>query len=74
MLEGNLQKAGNRVGITAQLINVADESLLWSEQYRRELEDIFAIQDHITLAIVDKLKMNLSDPSFKALLRKMNLE
>ncbi len=59
VLEGSVQKAGNRIRITAQLINVSDESLLWSEQYNRDLNDIFAIQDEITFAIVEKLKLNL---------------
>jgi serine/threonine protein kinase/tetratricopeptide (TPR) repeat protein len=59
VLEGSVQKAGNRVRITVQLINVADESLVWSEQYNRELNDVFAIQDEITLAIIDKLKVKL---------------
>ncbi len=59
ILEGSLQKAGNKVRITVQLINVDDESLLWSEQFNRELDDVFAIQDDITLAIVDRLKINL---------------
>lgn len=59
VLEGSVQKAGNRIRITAQLINVSDESLLWSEQYNRELSDIFVIQDDITFAIVEKLKLNL---------------
>ena len=59
VLEGSVQKAGNRVRITAKLINIADESLLWSEQYNRELDDVFAIQDEISLAIVDKLKVKL---------------
>jgi TolB-like protein/Tfp pilus assembly protein PilF len=59
ILEGSIQKAGNRIRITAQLINVSDESLVWSDQYNRELEDVFAIQDEITLKIVDMLKVNL---------------
>jgi serine/threonine protein kinase/tetratricopeptide (TPR) repeat protein len=59
VLEGNVQKAGNKLRITAQLINVADESLLWSDQYNRELDDVFTIQDEITLAIVNKLKGRL---------------
>jgi serine/threonine protein kinase/Tfp pilus assembly protein PilF len=59
VLEGSVQKAGNRVRITAQLINVADESLLWSEQYNRELNDVFVIQDEIAMAIADNLKLNL---------------
>jgi serine/threonine protein kinase/Tfp pilus assembly protein PilF len=59
VLEGSIQKAGQRLRITAKLIKVTDESLLWSEQYNRELDDVFAIQDEITLAIVDKLMVKL---------------
>jgi serine/threonine protein kinase/Tfp pilus assembly protein PilF len=59
VFRGSVQKAENRIRITAQLIKVTDESLLWSEQYNRELNDVFAIQDEITLAIIDKLKVNL---------------
>lgn len=65
VLEGSVRKAGSRVRITAQLINVADGYHLWSERYDRDIgalccpEDIFAIQDEISLAIVDKLKVKL---------------
>jgi serine/threonine protein kinase/tetratricopeptide (TPR) repeat protein len=59
LLEGSVRKAGNRLRITAQLINVADGSHLWSERYDREMKDIFAIQDEITLSIVDILKIKL---------------
>ncbi|MGB6865717.1 MAG: protein kinase [Candidatus Aminicenantaceae bacterium] len=59
VLRGSVQKAGNKIRITAQLINVADETFLWSEQYNRELNDVFAIQDAITLEIVDKLRIKL---------------
>jgi serine/threonine-protein kinase len=59
VLEGSVRKAGNRLRITAQLINVADGYHLWSEKYDRELEDVFVIQDEISLAIVDKLKVRL---------------
>jgi len=59
VLEGSVRKAGNKLRITAQLINVADGYHVWSEQYDRELNDIFAIQDEIALAIVDKLKIKL---------------
>ncbi len=59
VLEGSVRKAGNRLRITAQLINVADGYHLWSERYDREMEDVFVIQDEITLAIVDKLKIKL---------------
>jgi serine/threonine protein kinase/tetratricopeptide (TPR) repeat protein len=59
ILEGSVRKAGNRLRITAQLVNTAGGHHLWSERYDRELDDVFAIQDEITLAIVDKMKVNL---------------
>jgi len=59
VLEGSVRKAGNRLRITAQLVSVEDGYHLWSERYDRELEDVFVIQDEITLAIVDKLKVKL---------------
>ena len=59
ILEGSVRKAGNRLRITAQLIKVADGSHLWSEAYNRELEDVFAIQEEISLAIVKNLKIRL---------------
>ncbi|NIM90715.1 MAG: protein kinase [Candidatus Aminicenantes bacterium] len=70
VLRGSVQKAGNRVRITAQLINIADESLIWSEQYNRELKDVFAIQDEISLAIVDMLKVGLLGEEKTVLLRR----
>ena len=59
VLEGSVRKAGNRLRITAQLINIADGYHLWSERYDREMDDIFAIQDEITAAIVRQLKVEL---------------
>jgi len=59
VLEGSVRKAENRLRITAQLINVTDGYHLWSEKFDRELEDVFAIQDEISLAIVEKLKGKL---------------
>ncbi|MDX1479567.1 MAG: adenylate/guanylate cyclase domain-containing protein [Saprospiraceae bacterium] len=59
VLEGSVRKAGNRVRVTAQLINVEDGFHLWSERYDRELEDIFAIQDDIAQNITEKLKVTL---------------
>jgi serine/threonine protein kinase/Flp pilus assembly protein TadD len=59
VLEGSVRKSGNRLRITAQLINIADGYHLWSERFDREMKDIFDIQDEITLAIVDKLKLKL---------------
>ena len=59
VLEGSVRKVGNRLRITAQLINVADDSHIWSERFDRELNDVFAIQDEIAAAIVKKLHVTL---------------
>jgi serine/threonine-protein kinase len=59
VLDGSVQKAGNRLRITARLINVEDGYHLWSEQYNRVMADAFQIQDEITWAIVDALKLEL---------------
>jgi TolB-like protein len=59
VLEGSVRKAGDRVRITAQLIQVADGAHLWSETYDRQLEDIFALQDEIALAIAVQLELHL---------------
>ena len=61
VLEGSVRKAGNRVRITAQLIEARSDTHLWSETYDRELEDIFAVQDEIAAAISAELKLKLSD-------------
>ena len=60
ILEGSVRKAGDRVRITAQLISVADGSHVWSERYDRVLEDVFAIQDEIASAIVERLRVELT--------------
>jgi TolB-like protein/tetratricopeptide (TPR) repeat protein len=59
ILEGSVRKAGNRLRITAQLVDTARGHHLWSERYDRELNDVFAIQDEITMAIVERLKPKL---------------
>jgi adenylate cyclase len=59
ILEGSVRKAGERVRITAQLINVADGDHLWAQTFDRQLQDVFAIQDDITRAIVRALEMQL---------------
>ena len=66
VLEGSVRRAGNRIRVTAQLINVADESHLWSERYDREMTDIFAIQDDISQAIANALKIKLTAPRHHA--------
>jgi len=59
VLEGSVRKSGNRVRITAQLINAADGYHLWSENYDRNLTDIFEVQDEISGIIAGKLRENL---------------
>jgi adenylate cyclase len=67
VLEGSVRKAGNRVRITAQLIDGASGDHLWAERYDRDLTDIFAIQDEISEAIVDALKVRLLPRERKAI-------
>jgi eukaryotic-like serine/threonine-protein kinase len=59
VLEGSVRRAGSRLRITAELISVGDGYNLWSERYDREMEDVFAIQDEISLAIANTLKVRL---------------
>jgi adenylate cyclase len=59
VLEGSVRKAGKRVRITAQLIDATTGHHLWAERYDRDLEDIFAIQDEITLKILKALQVKL---------------
>jgi serine/threonine protein kinase/tetratricopeptide (TPR) repeat protein len=76
VLEGSVRKAGNRLRITAQLVNVDDGYHLWSERFDRDLADVFAIQDEISLAIVSKLKVKLLGDEKEKMLRRytQNLE
>ena len=69
VLEGSVRKAGNRLRITAQLINVADGYHLWSERYDRELEDVFAVQDEIAENIVRALRVVLTEEEKRAIER-----
>jgi non-specific serine/threonine protein kinase len=60
VLEGSVRKAGKRLRITAQLIDIADGCQLWSERFDRELDDIFAVQDEIATAIAKKLEVSIT--------------
>src|SRR5438477_3942154 len=60
VLEGSLRREGNRVRITAELINARSGFRIWSDTYERELQRVFALQDEITRAIVDALKIKLA--------------
>ncbi len=66
-LEGSVRKSGDRVRVTAQLVNADDGYQLWSKRFDRELADVFAIQDEIAATIVNELKSGLGDatPSAK---------
>ena len=61
VLEGSVRKSGDSLRITAQLINVMDGYHLWSERFDRDLKDVFKIQDEISLAIVNILKLKLQE-------------
>jgi len=70
VLEGSVRKAAGRVRITAQLIDGSNDSHLWAERYDRDLNDIFALQDEISRAIVDALKVKLLPEEKKAIERR----
>jgi serine/threonine protein kinase/tetratricopeptide (TPR) repeat protein len=67
ILEGSVRKAGNRLRITGQLIDVATRNYLWSERYDREMADVFAIQDEIATNIVNALKLVLTPKEEEAI-------
>jgi adenylate cyclase len=67
VLEGSVRKAGNRVRITAQMIDGAEGDHVWADRYDRDLDDIFAIQDEISKAIVEALKVKLLPEEKKAI-------
>ena len=66
VLEGSVRKTGNKIRVTAQLIEVSADSHLWSETYDRELDDIFAIQDDIAARILEVLKFKLGTEALPA--------
>lgn len=63
LLQGSVRRAGNRVRITAQLVNAADGYQLWSNRFDQELTDIFAVQDEIASAIATTLRAALHESS-----------
>jgi adenylate cyclase len=69
VLEGSVRKAAGRVRITAQLIDSSNDSHVWAKRYDRDLNDIFALQDEISKAIVDALKVRLLPEEKKAIER-----
>jgi TolB-like protein/Tfp pilus assembly protein PilF len=68
VLEGSVRKSGNRLRISAQLVNTADGYHLWSEMYDREMKDVFAIQEEIAKSITQRLEVTL-DSAQQSLLR-----
>ena len=67
VLEGSVRKAGSRVRVTGQLIDSKDGGHVWAERFDRDLTDIFAIQDEITHAIVEQLKVKLQPQEKKSI-------
>ena len=61
VLEGSVQRSGNRVRITAQLIDALTGNHLWAERYDRDLKDIFAVQDEITMKILTSMRVKLTE-------------
>ena len=70
VLEGSVRRSGTRLRITAQLIDVQDGYEIWSEKFDRNLEDIFTIQEEISLAIVDSLKVNILKEERESLVKR----
>ncbi len=69
VLEGSVRKMGNKLRIAAQLVNVADGYQLWSERFDRDMEDVFTIQDEISQAIFNALRVILSEGEKRAIER-----
>lgn len=67
ILEGSVRKAGDRVRITAQLLDAASDEQIWAERFDRTLDDIFAIQDEISVAVAAALKLHLAPAEKRAI-------
>jgi TolB-like protein/Tfp pilus assembly protein PilF len=70
VLAGSIRRGGNRLRITAQLLDAASDSLLWSERYDREMADVFAVQDEIARNIAEALRVTLSPQEEEAIATK----
>ena len=70
LVEGSIRRSGNRVRISVRLINSVDGYQMWAERYDREMRDIFALQDDVTLAVVEALKVTLFGDEKAAVLRR----
>ena len=69
VVEGSVQRAGNRVRVNAQLVDARSDRQLWAQTYDRELADVFAIQSNIAKAIADELQAKLSPNEMSAIER-----
>jgi len=69
VLEGSVRRAGDRIRITTQLINVSDGFQLWAERFDRTLDDVFAVQDEIATAIVEALRVTMTPSDIKEIAR-----
>ena len=67
VLEGSVRRAGDRLRITVQLIDVAKDEHIWSERYDRTMDDVFAVQDEIATAVADRMRMSLGPAAKTAL-------
>src|SRR5207302_2152745 len=74
LIEGSVRKAGNRVRITAQLIKADDGTHIWAEDYDRDLNDIFAVQEDIARAITASLRMPLGLKPGEQLVNSRNID
>jgi adenylate cyclase len=70
VLEGSIRKSANRIRITAQLIDTLTGNHIWAERYDRELEDVFAVQEEVTLSIVTAIAPRIDDAEIAAALRR----
>ena len=70
VLEGSIRRAGNRVRITAQLVEVSTRHSIWAERYDRQLEDVFAIQEEIARSIAQALRITLTPQEEKTIARR----
>lgn len=70
ILEGSVKKAGNRIRISIQLIDALKGYQLWTDRFDRDLEDVFAIQDEVTLAVIEKYKIKLLNEEKEQILKR----
>ena len=70
LLEGSVRKVANRVRITGQLVEAEDGSHLWAERYDRDLNDVFALQDEITINVVSAIEPNVRQAEIERVKRK----